>query len=366
MKKLFTLVALVSMSFYANAQLNEAGKAYVKESKTISNERFTSKTITPNDTAGWTENLNFLPVFSPTGGVTLFRYSGGGWIYGVNISDNNLNECAQGYENINESTVGIGEILMFFASKTNVSNDPTSKAVVKVYNMAANRAINTDGSGGQALNSPGPFGNPIASADLLFSDIDTSESSGGQVTLFFNIVPLAQTAVVNGNFAVGVDFSDMKAKGDTAGLLCDNVGDANNQDYAFHRVGNTWFVTDFIYSPSGTGTLDNSIAIFAVVETDFVNVGGPDFFSGMKLSQNTPNPAIDLTRIEYELEKPASNVVLDIIDVQGRNVYSKTLTNQGAGLNFVEVGTSNLNAGVYYYTLTTDGRRLTKKMVISK
>ncbi|MFN4122638.1 MAG: T9SS type A sorting domain-containing protein [Flavobacteriales bacterium] len=361
MKKIYTIAAGLLMANIAMSQ-SQAGKAVLKESRAFTIERNTgNRSITPNDTTGYNDSGNFLPVFAPNGTVTLFGYNTGGWVFGVNAETQvTLAEVAQGYLNLNETTVAIGEAIILFAGKTGISNNPTSKCVVKAHAMANNRAVNFDANNPNgSLNSKGPAAAVLAQADLLFNDIDTN-------FLSFNVVSFPQPAVVNGDFAIAVDFNDMRTKGDTAGLLSDRVGDAIELDYAFHKLNTSWFVSDFLFSASGTGSLDVNIAIFAVVENNFVNVESPDFFNGMKLGQNYPNPVTDISRIEFEIEKAANKLSLEIMDIKGQKVFEHAIYNQPAGRSHIDISATNLQAGVYYYSLICDGKRLTKKLIISK
>lgn len=85
------------------------------------------------------------------------------------------------------------------------------------------------------------------------------------------------------------------------------------------------------------------------------------------LHRNYPNPFFDLTTIRYELEK-ASNVRLDIYDVFGRHVRRLISAQQCAGMYMEtwdgknEMG-EKVKQGVYFYTLSTDRVKATKKLL---
>ena len=315
-----------------------------------------AQTATPTDTTGWSDTGNWQPVFAGISGeVVAFGYQGGGWVYGNNLDG--LNECAQGFLNINQATLGVEEVLLLFTGKTGVSQSPTSKCVVKVFNMAVNKARNTDGAGGQALNSPGP-NQLLGSADYFFDDIDTNFGA-------WNVIAFPTPIFINGtDFAVSVDFTNLNAAQDTAGLLCDQIGDADGLDYAFHKYQGAWYVTDFAFSASGTDDVDNDIAIFAVIDENFIGIESPEFFNGMKLSQNKPNPMSGNTVIQYELEKYSTNVELEIFDVHGRKAVVVNEGEKTAGRHSINIESSKLAAGTYYYSLKANGNRLTKKMVV--
>lgn len=359
MKKIYLIAAMLisGATVFAQGTLQTQNKAVVKRVMPAPANN-PSQTATPTDTAGWTETGNFAPVFAGISGeVVAFGYLGGGWVYGNNADG--LNECAQGFLNVNQATLGVEEVLLLFTGKQGVSGSPTSKCVVKVYRMAANKARNTDGAGGQAVNSPGPD-SLLASQDYFFDDIDTTFGN-------WNVITFPSPVFVNQtDFAVSVDFTNLNAAQDTAGLLCDQIGDADGLDYAFHKFQGSWYVTDFAFSQNGTDDVDNNIAIFAVIDENFIGVESLEFFNGMKLSQNNPNPMNGNTVIQYELEKYTTEVELEIFDVHGRKAVVINEGEKAAGRHSISIENTKLAAGTYYYSLKANGNRLTKKMVVTK
>jgi len=81
------------------------------------------------------------------------------------------------------------------------------------------------------------------------------------------------------------------------------------------------------------------------------------------LEQNYPNPFSDFTTIRFFLKNP-DYVAIRLFDNTGREV--KTLINgySNAGLHSITIHRSELQPGIYYYTLVTDKHTLTKKMVV--
>ncbi len=359
MKKIYLMAAILfsGATLFAQGTLQTQNKAVVKRVMPAPNSG-TAQTATPTDTTGWSNTGNWAPVFAGISEqVVAFGYQGGGWVYGNNADG--LNECAQGFLNVNQATLGVEEVLLLFTGKTGVSGSGTSKCVVKVFNMAANKARNTDGVGGQALNSPGP-NQLLASQDYFFDDIDTTFGN-------WNVITFPAPVFVNGtDFAVSVDFTNLNAAQDTAGLLCDQIGDADGLDYAFHKFQGAWYVTDFAFSQTGTDDVNNDIAIFAVIDENFIGIDSPEFFNGMKLSQNNPNPMNGNTVIQYELEKYTTAVELEIFDVHGRKAVVINEGEKTAGRHSISIENTKLAAGTYYYSLKANGNRLTKKMVVTK
>jgi hypothetical protein len=88
--------------------------------------------------------------------------------------------------------------------------------------------------------------------------------------------------------------------------------------------------------------------------------------NGLKVGQNYPNPANDLTTISYSLEQTSKQVSLNITDVTGKTVQ---IINQGfkaPGVYQISFDAENLSAGVYNYTLQTDLGSVTKKFFVVK
>jgi len=84
-----------------------------------------------------------------------------------------------------------------------------------------------------------------------------------------------------------------------------------------------------------------------------------------ELYQNYPNPFNPKTIINYQLS--VSNYVkLAVYDVVGREVAVLVNQKQHAGKYEIEWDASNHPSGMYFYTLTSDGNVVTKKMILSK
>lgn len=96
------------------------------------------------------------------------------------------------------------------------------------------------------------------------------------------------------------------------------------------------------------------------------NMSAQDFESnGYKLSQNAPNPSNGATNISYEMPSNGE-VVFTVTDLSGKVVSIENVGNRNAGKHTYQLNTENLNAGVYFYTMTSNGNKLTKRMIVSK
>ena len=83
------------------------------------------------------------------------------------------------------------------------------------------------------------------------------------------------------------------------------------------------------------------------------------------LSQNSPNPVKDKTSVYYNL-KETSKVSLKVVDVVGQEVMTIDDGRKSSGIHHIDLNTSNLKNGVYFYTLTVGKTSSTRRMVVSK
>lgn len=97
-----------------------------------------------------------------------------------------------------------------------------------------------------------------------------------------------------------------------------------------------------------------------VVEVEIVSVPGQYY-----LAQNFPNPFNPSTQISYFVPD-AGLVNLSVYNLIGQKVAELVNENQKAGTYTVNFNASNLSSGLYIYSLTANGKTLTKKMTLLK
>lgn len=85
---------------------------------------------------------------------------------------------------------------------------------------------------------------------------------------------------------------------------------------------------------------------------------------GMELEQNYPNPFDNTTRIDFYLPT-SGNVRFFVMDELGRMVYQK-MQEYEAGEQSIHYNADGLTSGVYYYGIEKDGKKLMRRMVLSK
>ncbi|MFC2129102.1 T9SS type A sorting domain-containing protein, partial [Bacteroidota bacterium] len=98
---------------------------------------------------------------------------------------------------------------------------------------------------------------------------------------------------------------------------------------------------------------------------DNINDGIPTAGNLNSLDQNYPNPFNSTTEISYKLAA-GTEVNIEVNDISGRKVMELNEGYKPAGNHKAILNAENLEAGVYYYTLSTNNTTQTKKMVISR
>lgn len=79
---------------------------------------------------------------------------------------------------------------------------------------------------------------------------------------------------------------------------------------------------------------------------------------------NTPNPFSHETEIKYYVPENAGNAVLYVFSLQGNMLLTKPISQMGNGS--IEISASELQPGMYIYTLAVDGQEADSKRMIIK
>ena len=90
-----------------------------------------------------------------------------------------------------------------------------------------------------------------------------------------------------------------------------------------------------------------------------------DITTNAFLFQNTPNPFTAETEIKYFVPLNANNAVVYVFSLNGNLLLTKSITQVGNGS--VIINGSELEAGMYIYTLSVDGQEIdSKRMILNK
>jgi hypothetical protein len=93
--------------------------------------------------------------------------------------------------------------------------------------------------------------------------------------------------------------------------------------------------------------------------------GDPENVGQSILYQNTPNPFLNETEINYFINSSIRTAKLLILNMQGTLIKQVDINNKGMGN--ITIKASELNAGMYLYTLICDGQEVdTKRMILTE
>jgi len=138
-------------------------------------------------------------------------------------------------------------------------------------------------------------------------------------------------------------FLPMYQSGDWSGFYYDCNGDATYTEGS----DSEYFIQNLCIVAKVTVTTNTSIAENELVGD--LNV--------------SPNPATDNAVISYNLKQNANNVMFNLYDMAGRVIVSQNLDNNAGDGQFT-LNCSDLQAGIYYYSIIADGIAASKKIVI--
>jgi hypothetical protein len=110
-------------------------------------------------------------------------------------------------------------------------------------------------------------------------------------------------------------------------------------------TGQTWVYRDTIFT-TGINDEENSVSEFS-------------------LSQNYPNPFNPVTTISFSISSE-SFISLEVYNVMGEKVSNLVSDNLPAGAHEYEWNASGLPSGVYFYRLTAENFKQTKKLLLMK
>lgn len=161
----------------------------------------------------------------------------------------------------------------------------------------------------------------ITSIESLFPELVTQDNNGNKFVDYVSLIPILvraiqeQAEIIN---AYGIQIAEISA---------------NNTDSNFFNT------KSFI---SNTDTISSTALLY----------------------QNTPNPFNTTTEIKYFLPHNFSTANLFVFDLQGNLLLSFELSTPGLGS--IEISASQLNAGMYFYTLIVNNQEIaTKKMILT-
>lgn len=357
MKKIYsTIFSIAVLGTYCFSQQRMANGTPVPVPKGISKNQTTVQPMNVVDTL--TAHFNI----SAGGDPFLYSSQGGGYVAGQNGYGDLAK--AQKFDATYGVTAGgtINAVLFWFGGKK--QNAGTASFTPTIWD-------DNGGIPGTVLGT---------GASFTVAQIDTSPAAysliGSPTEGVYNVTSALSAPVaipVNQTFWAG--FTMTYAAGDSAGLVTstdstaqDGIGvtgdfsDANTHTFELWDPSPWTTFNDGTIGPGPTWGLDIAMAIYPVVDlTINVNENNNHVVS----LHNTPNPAVNSTTISYAL-KEAANASISVFDITGKQVRTYPQGIKTAGSHTLKIDVSNLNAGMYFYTLTAGKYKMTGKMNVVK
>ncbi len=161
------------------------------------------------------------------------------------------------------------------------------------------------------------------------------------------------------------DFRDLQA--DNIFHLFDEciypvMADQTDQDGVFQLIYNAdnipgIFAFDEDHDPVINRIIHNRMDYTIGIENPVQNA------SALNVSQSYPNPANGATNVTVEISQPAI-VGMEVFNMTGQKVMELPARNMNAGKHEISFDASSFTSGVYFYTVTAGGEKVTRKMIV--
>jgi hypothetical protein len=109
---------------------------------------------------------------------------------------------------------------------------------------------------------------------------------------------------------------------------------------------------------------NNEIYYYSIPEGDLLSVKNSDKLQGVNI-KSYPNPSNGNVKFQLDLDK-AMKVEISITNLLGQKVASVANETFPNGTHTLERDLSNLSNGIYFYTVSSNGKNITEKIIISK
>jgi PKD repeat protein len=198
--------------------------------------------------------------------------------------------------------------------------------------------------------------------DVLSADLDAD-----QIAWYENLMPpiaYFSADTTSGSVPFTVQFFDSSRGGRTSWKwdFGDDSTSTEQNPMHVYNVADTFAVSLAVTGPNGADTLVRENYIIA---TDPTIISRPSDLlpARFELYNNYPNPFNPSTTIEFVLPQ-SGFLTLKVYNILGQEVVTLLEAYKPAGQYSVNFNASQLSSGIYYYTLTTDNFKQTRKMVL--
>ncbi len=218
---------------------------------------------------------------------------------------------------------------------------------------------------------PAALGVPYSDAVYILCPTSSTDIDPTLPAVAIDSIRLDSITIFNG--LVDVQLSSVGLN-----VTCNNNGDSPNP--CMFYPGNA-YCGDIAGTPTAAGQFDVKIFVtvyFTIFGPSFLpytfegytlDISGPNAVSELNqnaftLLQNSPNPAANFTNVKFETGK-SEDVTIQVTNLVG-GVALQKLVKSKKGENVVRIDTSNLETGIYLYSIQTNEKKLTRKMIVQQ
>ncbi len=172
-----------------------------------------------------------------------------------------------------------------------------------------------------------------------------------------NFFELTAPVYITGDYYVGLDFSSFGAwPANAFAIVTTTDGDAGSTELSWEKWdNNAW------HSFLEAWPLDFDLAFFPIVST------GTDIqenYINNLIMNMYPNPVTENATVQYSLKNNASNVIVRILDITGKEIFVFNQGAQNAGNHQIQFDASQMAPGTYLYVIQAGRNRLGKKFIV--
>lgn len=199
----------------------------------------------------------------------------------------------------------------------------------------------------------------LGEGNLLMSQVDTSG--------FATFIPMSVLDSTTSDFLISIDYGNMD---DSIAILSNNISstnggpDGNGEKRTRQKLTNGQWLPVLDIWTFGGAPMDADAMILPVIDyTEIVSVPSSISSRELSLSPPFPNPATQEVSIPFTLES-AQRVEVTLYDLEGRPVWSSGIQNFTAGKQVIELETSALASGTYFFRLNAEKGALAGKFMV--
>jgi hypothetical protein len=125
----------------------------------------------------------------------------------------------------------------------------------------------------------------------------------------------------------------------------------------------TVFIADALGNRLDHFPTDDTLTVTrnAVAPIGITNIEGNG--NGISMSQNIPNPSNGTTRIDYSLPTDGE-VTFHVYTISGQELFNQVVETT-SGKHSIELNTTSLASGIYFYSMEFKGQRIVKRMSVA-